>query len=140
LSGKLLAFGGLAGVLFSFFPLLSISIEFLGQRISKSIMVVQVWQGTLGLLAYVAAIVFTFLLYSGGQAPRKELCWGAVGAGALVLLLSLWLLVLAFGQGAQMPGLMSGGTHAGVGAYLNLLAAAVVATGAGLKAREEKLV
>jgi hypothetical protein len=142
LSGKLLVSGGLAGVVVSFFPLVSMSVEFLGQHISKSIMVVQVWQGFLGLLAYVAAIAVTVLLYAPSQNPRKELCWAAVGVSAVALLLSLWLLVLAFqyGQGMQAMGVVGGGSHAGAGAFLNLVAAAMLAAGSGLKAREEKLV
>ena len=158
LSGKLLAIGGLVGVIAVFLPLLSMSMQVQmptprgvnmfggkgavnlpGFSSSQSVMVVRDWRGTLCLVSYLAALGLAYVLYppNGLGQNQKTLGWAGVGVGALIALLALWLLVLALNGSAGMMGLR---ITVGIGAILNLLTAAAVAAGGFLKAREEKLI
>lgn len=158
LSGKLLAIGGLVGVLAVFLPLMSLSIQlqtpgganlFGGKggvnlpavSTSHSVLVVGDWRGTLCLVGYLAALALAFVLYPPGGLSQKTLGWAGAGVGALIALLALWLLVSALSGSSGLAGF--GGTlqvSVGVGAFLNLLAGAAVAAGGFLKAREEQLI
>src|SRR5262249_47115986 len=132
LSGKLLALGGLAGVLAAFLPLISVSVEVLGvSSVHKTEMVVEDWRGKVGLVGYLAALFLTFLLYPPHGPPQKALCWLGVAAGLLVAGLAVWLLVEAPNARAavQVMGLASAKKTVGAGAFLNVLAGAVVAGG-----------
>jgi hypothetical protein len=142
LSGKLLLFGGAAGVVCAFLPLVSVSVDFGPIQGSDSAMVLDDWRGVVGLLGYLAAIVLSILLYSAARRPDRNLCWAAAGVGGLLVLLALWLLILAVrtGGGVDMGDAGAVRTGLGIGAILNLLAAGAVAAGAVMKAREEKLI
>jgi len=152
LSGKLLAIGGLVGVIAVFLPLLSMSLQMPGGAqlfggkggvnlpavsTSHSVMVVGDARGVLCLVGYLAALALAFVLYPPNGLGQKALGWAGVGVGALIALLALWLLLGALnGSG----GLMGFQVTVGIGAILNLLAGAAVAAGGFLKAREEKLI
>jgi len=148
LSGKVLAGGGLVGVIAVFLPLLSMSMQMPtfggkgavnlpGVSTSQSVMVISDWRGVICLLGYVAALALSYVLYAPTGLSQKALGWSGLGVGAFIALLAIWLLLLALnGSG----GLMGFRISVGVGAILNLLAAATVATGGFLKAREEKLI
>jgi hypothetical protein len=158
LSGKLLAIGGLVGVIAVFLPLLSMSMQvqmpegakLLGGKSgvnlpavssSQSVMVVSNWRGVLCLLGYLAALALAIVLYPTNGLAQKALGWAGAGVAGVVALLALWLLILAFNGSAGMTGF--GGSFqvtVGIGAILNMLAAAAVAAGGFLKAREEKLI
>jgi hypothetical protein len=158
LSGKVLAAGGLVGVLAVFLPLLSVSMELpslggakvLGGKgganlpslgVSRSVLVVQDWRGVICLLGYVAALALTFVLYRPDGLAQKSLNWAGAGVGALVTLLALWLLVGAVSGASSLSGFgASLRVSVGIGAILNLLAAAAVTAGGVLKAREEQLI
>jgi hypothetical protein len=150
-SGKLMAVGGLVGVIAVFLPLLSMSLQLpTGANLfgakgevnvsavsSQSIMVVQNSRGVLCLVGYLTALALAYVLYPPNGLGQKALAWAGVGVGALIALLALWLLVSALsGSG----GLMGFQISVGIGAILNLLAGAAVAAGGFLKAREEKLI
>jgi len=157
LSGKILAVGGLVGGIAVFLPLMSMSVQmptlggagFGGKGgvnlptvgTSQSVLVIQDWRGVTCLLGYVAALAFTYVLYLPDGLRQKSLGWAGAGVGTLVALLALWLLVGALSGSSNMNG-FGFGFHAsvGIGAILNLLAAATVAAGGFLKAREEKLI
>jgi hypothetical protein len=152
LSGKLLAAGSLVGVIAVFLPLVSMSFQsagagnpFVGKNAvnlpgisaSQSVMVVRDFRGVLCLLGYVAALALAYVLYQPKPMGPKALGWAGVGVGGFIALMALWLLLGAFsGSG----GLMGFQVSVGIGAILNLLAAATVATGGFLKAREEQLI
>jgi len=156
LSGKLLAIGGLIGVIAVFLPLLSMSVQMptfggaspLGGKggvnlptvsSSQSFLVIGDLRGVLCLLGYLGALALAFVLYPPSGLGQKALAWAGLGVGGFITLLALWLLLAAF-NGAGM--IAFGGSFqisVGIGAFLNLLASAVVATGGFLKAREEKL-
>ena len=156
LSGKLLAIGGIVGVIAVFLPLLSMSMQLpttVGTKlvggkgavnlpaVSQSVMVVQDFRGVLCLVGYLAALVLVFVLYPANGLGQKALGWAGAGVGAVNSLLALWLLVLALNGSAGMAGF--GGSFqitVGIGAILNLLAGATVAAAGFLKAREEKLI
>jgi hypothetical protein len=162
LSGKLLAIGGLVGVIAVFLPLLTMSMQMQlpgGANIvggkgrvsppvnlpavstSQSILVIGDFRGVLCLLGYLAALAFTFVLYPPNGLAQRNLGWAGAGVGAVTALLAIWLLVLALNGSAGLTGF--GGSFkisVGVGAIVNLLAGAVVAAGGVLKAREEKLI
>jgi hypothetical protein len=158
LSGKLLAIGGLVGVVAVFLPLLSMSIEmptpggtgvFGGKGgvnipavgMTQSVMVVQNWRGVICLIGYFAALALTYVLYQPNGLGQKAFGWAGAGVGALIALLALWLFIGALSGSSSLSGF--GGSFqvsVGIGAILNLLAAATVAAGGVLKAREEKLI
>jgi hypothetical protein len=157
LSGKLLAVGGLVGVIAVFLPLLTMSMQmpaldgitaFGGKTglnvaavsTSQSVMVVRDWRGVLCLVGYLAAVGLAFVLYPPNGLGQKNLGWAGLGVGAFIALLALWLLVAALNGSAGMTGFAASfRITVGVGAILNLLAAAAVAGGGFLKAREERL-
>jgi hypothetical protein len=109
--------------------------------VGKTVMVVEDWRGKIGLVGYLAALIFAFVLYPPGGLGLKTLCWAAVGAGLLVTVLAIWLLILALDTGsANMMGMVGVKATVGIGAFLNVVAGAVVAVGGFLKTREEKLI
>jgi hypothetical protein len=154
LSGKLLAIGGLVGLIAVFLPLVSMSFQMpaggasvFGSKggvnlpaisTSQTVRVVQDFRGILCLLGYVAALALAYVLYAPttGLNP-KTFGWAGVGVGAVVTLLALWLLLGALGGSGSLGGFQ---ISVGIGAFLNLLAAAAVAAGGALKAHEEKLI
>jgi hypothetical protein len=151
LSGKLLAIGGLVGVVTVFLPLLSMSIQMqlpAGAKglsnlpsVSQSVMVIRDWRGVLCLVGYIATLALAFVLYPPNGLTQKALGWAGAGVGAFIALLALWLLILALNGSSALTGF--GGSFqisVGIGAILNLLAGAAVAAGGFLKAREEKLI
>jgi hypothetical protein len=158
LSGKILAIGGLVGVIAVFLPLLSMSMSmqmpgggslFGGKggvnlpavSSSQSVMVIENWRGVLCLVGYLAALALAVVLYPPNGLGQKNLAWAGAGVGALIALLSLWLLFAALGGSAGMTGFGSSfQISVGIGAILNLLAGAAVAAGGFLKAREEQLI
>ena len=152
LSGKLLAVGGLAGVIAVFLPLLSVSIQMptfggkggvnlSGAGVTQSVLVIQDWRGVICLVGYLAALAFTYVLYQANGLGQKPLGWAGAGVGALLALLALWLLVGALSGTSSLSGFgASFRVSVGIGAILNLLAAATVAAAGFLKAREEKLI
>jgi hypothetical protein len=158
LSGKILAIGGLVGLIAVFLPLLSMSIQMQipggthlaggkgavnlpGVSSSQSVMVIQDWRGVLCMVGYVAAIALAFVLYPPNGLGQKALGWAGVGVGGVIALLALWLLILALNGSSALTGFGSSfQVSVGIGAILNLLAGAAVAAGGFLKAREEKLI
>jgi len=154
-SGKILAIGGLVGVIAVFLPLLSMSVQVpdfaktAGAKgatnvpaisSSQSVMVVSDWRGTVCLIGYFGAAALAILLYPPNGLAQKTLAWAGVGVGGLIALLALWLLFLALNGSSGLSAF--GGSFkvsVGIGAILNLLASAAVAAGGVLKAREEKL-
>jgi hypothetical protein len=156
LSGKILAIGGLVGVIAVFLPLFTMSIQlqtpgganlFGGKGAvnlpavgaSQSVLVIGDFRGILCLLGYLATLAGTFILYPPNGLSQKNLSWAGAGVGGFLALLALWLLVTAFNGSAALAGFGGFQVSVGIGAILNLLAAAAVTAGGVLKAREEKL-
>ena len=155
-SGKVLAVGGLVGVVAVFLPLLSMSVQmptpggahvfggkagvnFSTVGVNRSVLVFQDWRGVICLVGYLAALALTYVLYPPHGLGQKSLGWAGAGVGALTALLALWLLAIAFSGSSGVSG-FGLQVSVGFGAILNLLAAAAVAAGGFLKAREEKLI
>src|SRR5260370_1403733 len=157
LSGKILAIGGLVGVIAVFLPLLSMSMQMptlgganvFGAKgavnlpavsTSQSVMVVRDWRGVFCLVGYLAALALAYVLYPPNGLSQKTLGWAGLGVGAFITLLAFWLVIQAFNGSAGTMGVMGGfQISVGFGAILNLLAAGAGATGGFLQAREEKL-
>jgi hypothetical protein len=153
LSGKILAIGGLVGIIAVFLPLMSISMQMpanpfggkaavnlQGLSTSQSVMVARDARGILCLLGYVAALALAFVLYPPKGLSQKTLAWAGLGVGGFVTLLAFWLVIAALTSSAGFAGFgASIQSSIGIGAILNLLAGAAVAAGGFLKAREEKL-
>jgi hypothetical protein len=150
LSGKVLAGGGLVGVVAVFLPLLSMSVQMptvggkginiSGVGVSHSVTVIQDFRGIICLIGYLAALALTYVLYQPNGLSQKSFAWAGAGVGALNALLALWLLVNAHSGSSTLGGFMGFQVSIGIGAILNLLAAAAVTAGGVLKAREEKLI
>jgi hypothetical protein len=142
LSGKLLAAGGALGVVAAFLPLMSISSQMMGMMaINRTASVVDAWQGVIGLIAYLACLGFSWLLYPPDKPPTRGLCWSALGACAIVGVTALWLLIATSRSsgGVDMMGMGELKASMGVGCIVNVLAAAAVVTGGLFKGREERL-
>lgn len=144
-SGKLLAIGGIVGVIAAFLPLISVSIEVMGLASgSNSSMVVRDWRGVLCLIGSIGAIGLSFLAYPAvGRAP-KNFVLAALAVGGVVAVFSLWLLFAALnatsGVSEFVAGMGGAKVSVGFGAFVNVLAAAAIAAGAFLKAKEEKVI
>lgn len=149
LSGKLLAGGGLIGLISLLLPFYSVnfSINFLGQSGSQTSSVAgyRFWQGQVSGLALIGSIALSFVLYPPGGVKQemKLMCWGGLGLGAIIVALDLFWMLNAF-QNTHNTAQFStaaGGLSAGVsfGAYLLLLAGGAITYGGFLKAREERL-
>jgi hypothetical protein len=106
---------------------------------SQHVMVVRDGRGMLCLVGYLATLALAFVLYPPGGLRQKALGWAGLGLGGFLALVSLWLVIYALSGSAGIAGFMSVQVSIGIGAILNLLAAATVAAGGFLKAREEKL-
>lgn len=141
LSGKLLACGGLAGVLCAFLPAMSVSVSGGGLNVSESVMVVRPWQGKLGLLGFAGCLVIAFLLYQSPPSPKKrQLLLGLLGCAGVAVLMTVWLFFDVLSAGSHTQAMFaSASTSTGIGMYLTVLAAIAVGAGAGMKAKEEKL-
>jgi hypothetical protein len=156
LSGKILAIGGLVGIVAVFLPLLSMSMQmpdfgganpFGGKggvklpavSTSRSIMVISDGRGVLCLVGYLATLALAFVLYPANGLRMRNLGWAGLGVGGFLALMALWLLAAAFNGSGALSGFGSFQVSVGIGAILNLLAAAAVIAGGFLKAREEKL-
>jgi hypothetical protein len=147
LSGKVLAIGGLVGVVAVFLPLLSMSfqmptvggkgVNLPGFSSSQTLLVVRDFRGILCLVGYVAALALSFVLYPPNGLSQKALGWAGVGVGGFISLLAIWLLLGALSGSGSLMGLQ---VSVGIGGFVNLLAGAAVAAGGFLKAREEKLI
>jgi hypothetical protein len=154
LSGKLLAIGGLVGLIAVFLPLVTMTMSLQlpgggnpfggkgGVNIpavssSHSVLVIQDFRGILCLLGYVAALALAFVLYQPNGLREKALGWAGLGVGAFITLLALWMLLAALNGSGSLMGFQ---ISVGFGAFFNLLASAAVATGGFLKAREEGLI
>ena len=144
LGGKLIAGGGVLGLVAAFLPLVSVSMNMTGVSLmggNRTSMVVDDGRGMASLAGYLAALAFALLLYPPDRRPAKGLVWGALGVGAVLAVLGLWLLAAAARSrgGADFMGMMDMRVSLGVGAFVNMAAAAAVAVGAMLKGREERL-
>jgi hypothetical protein len=139
LSGKILGIGAVLGIIVSFLPLISVSIDMGIMKSRQSALVVQDWRGVICLLGYAGALALVFFLYPPSGLDQKGLAWAAVGVGGLVTLLALWLFMLAISGSSNMAIFGSLKVTPGIGAFLNVLTAGAVAAGGFLKAREEKL-
>ena len=141
LSGKLLAFGAVAGIVVAFLPLVSVSFDMNFLKGNRTAMVVEDWRGKVCLATYLGALVLAFVLYPPHGLSQKALCWVGVVAGLVVTVLAVWLLFLAIDAATDnLMGLGKIRASVGVGAVLNVVAAGVVTAGGFLKAREEKLI
>ena len=135
-SGIFLALGGLAGVVSAFLPVQSATAAVFGHGSFGSTMVVEDWRGMVGLIGYGLALVLTIVLYPARGLPAKVWGWAGLGVGTLVVLMAGWLLhsCLAGSVRDGVPGLITIEVKPGIGAFLNVLSATAVATGAGLRA------
>jgi hypothetical protein len=154
LSGKLLAAGGLVGLIAVFLPLVSIQMQApsgnpFGARggvsspalsVSQTILVIRDFRGMICLVGYLAALGLAYALYAPAGLNMRTFGWAGVGVGAVVALLALWLFLGTVSGSGSLGGFGGGlSISVGFGAILNLLAAAAVAAGGVLKAREERL-
>jgi hypothetical protein len=116
LHGKLIIFGALAGVICSFLPLVSFG--------PISAMGIDAAEGVLSLLGYLALIALCWFAYQPKRNPA--IIYAILGVAGLVALLALIMLIRYSRAG-------------GIGLYLNIIAAGVVAAGAFMKAKDEKI-
>jgi hypothetical protein len=110
-------------------------------NMTQHAMVIDSWQGKIGLAAYLAALILAFVLYPPTGLAQKTLAWTGVGVGGVGVALALWLLFMAMRSGNDVvAGMVGVNVSVGIGAFVNVLAAGTVAAGGFPKAREEKLI
>jgi hypothetical protein len=115
LPGKLLAFGGLGGILI----LLIYLISYRGGL---------TWHGFLALIAYIGCVVAAWFLYqSQAESQRKTWLYVALASAGVAGLFGLWLLILGL-QWVLTFGIL-----------VNFVAAVAVVLGAVLEAKAQKL-
>ena len=123
LHGKLIAGGAVLGIICAFLPLVSIRVG----EISFSAMIIEVWQGWMSFLAYIACGIGAWLLYQPSQHRlHKQFMYALLGSAGLIVLFALWMAVAAR-------------SVLGFGAILNVIVASGVGAGVFLKAKEEKV-
>ncbi len=123
LHGKLIGGGAILGVICAFLPLVSITVA----DVRVSAMILDCWQGVMSFLAYIACGVGAWMLYRPEKHRlHQKMIYGLLGSAGLIALFALWMVIAAR-------------SALGFGAILNVLVAAAVATGAFLKAKEEKV-
>jgi hypothetical protein len=93
LADKVIAAAAAVGIISTFLPAVSVSLEILGTKQSNSAMVIGDWRGKLGLLCFLAAGTILFLLIQKGAAASKNLLYGLLGACGLAPLLGIFLLI-----------------------------------------------
>src|SRR5258708_31308494 len=120
ISGKLLSFGAICGLIAAFLPLTRLD--------GESTRTIQDWRGVLGFFVYFVVAAFAFMLYlPGGHPQERNLSYAALAAGVLLLLL---------GSSLLLDGIKTGR----VAVVLNMTAAVAVAVGAIAKARQTKAI
>ena len=142
LSGKLFVVGGLLGFIAVFLPLVSSSMEIMWYMSSfQTSMVVDDWRGKVSLLGYLAALAFAWFLYPPNGSPVKLLTWAATVVGAILLLLGFSLLfdTIRSRSGGNLMRIASIDITPGIGSFVNVAAAAVVAWAAMIKAQKDRL-
>ena len=117
---KIMLGAAVLGVICAFLPLVS----FLG----VSAAVFRATEGTIGLIGYVAVGVLAGLMLQNPNLPSaKQLSLAALITAGVVALLALILLIRVIGEAA------------GIGAYLNVLAALALVAGAVVQAKKAKV-
>jgi hypothetical protein len=148
IGGLVMGIAAVIGIIACFLPLVSFSVSAFGiNQSATGGMPIKDWRGTIGFLCYLAAVGITIGFLVGNRSLFKGLCWGAIGVGALAVLMAILLLVATMSSAQTsvsggLPGFnlgVSGGSSPAIGAILNLLAAIGVGVGAVLKARQERL-
>ena len=118
------------GLVSLFLP--AVTVSFLG--ISESIAVFRDWRGKLGLIGYTAAAVMAARMLKNTPVSKQKVM-ACLGVAAAVALLAVWLpLSIKSGSGA-----LASAIKMGVGCYVNIAAALVLAAGAAALAKREKL-
>jgi hypothetical protein len=142
LADKVIAAAAAVGIISTFLPAVSVSLEILGTKQSNSAMVIGDWRGKLGLLCFLAAGTILFLLIQKGAAASKNLLYGLLGACGLAPLLGIFLLIGASSSMSGVPAEAREMVKGGVafGAYLFLLCGLGMAAGGFLKAKEQNLI
>jgi len=142
LADKIIGGAAAMGIISTFLPAVSITVEFLGQKKSQSISVIGDWRGKVGLLCFLAAVTLLILLIQKGTAASKNLLYGLLGVCALAALMGIFLLFGASSTVSEVPAAMremvKGGTS--FGTYLFLLCGLAMAAGGFLKAKDQKLI
>jgi hypothetical protein len=110
-------------------------------RGGQTLMVADDWRGKVSLPGYLAALAFAWLLYPPGRSPARPLAWAGVAVGVGLVLLGGGLLIgtLQSRGASDMMGMASAQVTPGVGAFVNLAAAAAIAVAGMVKGREEML-
>jgi peptidoglycan/LPS O-acetylase OafA/YrhL len=117
---KIMLGAAVLGVICAFLPLVS----FLG----TSAAVFRATEGTIGLIGYVGVGVLAGLMLQNPNLPSaKQLSLAALITAGVVALLAIILLIRVIGEAA------------GIGAYLNVLAALALVAGAVVQAKKVKL-
>ena len=133
-AAKIMLGAAAVGLIAVFLPAVTVTVF----GTSVSVKCVGGWQGKLGLVAYLAVGAMAGMaLAKSGQAPSKNVALaGLITAGVAVLL--AFLLWMDVGRASSVVGdaaELGAGVSTGIGVYLNLAAAAVMAAGAFVQFR-----
>ena len=118
------------GLVSLFLP--AVTVSFLG--VNESIAVVRDWRGKLALLGYIAVAVMAFRMLKDSE-HSKQRATACLGVAAAVVLLAVWLpLSIKTGSGA-----LASVIKTGIGCYVNIASAVVMAAGAAVMAKREEV-
>jgi hypothetical protein len=137
LADKVIGCAAAVGIISTFLPAVSVSVEILGMKQSNSASVIADWRGKLGLLCFLAAGTILFLLIQKGAAAPKNLLYGLLGACGVAPLLGILLLIGASSTMSNVPAEAREMVKGGVafGAYLFLLCGLGMAAGGSSRRR-----
>jgi uncharacterized protein with PQ loop repeat len=141
LADKVIGSAAVVGVISTFLPAVSVTLELLGTKETRSVSVIADWRGKLGLLCFLAAGTILFLMIQKGAAASKNLMNGLLAACGIAALLGIFLLIGASSSLSDVPAAARQLMKANVafGTYLFLLCGVGMGVGGFLKAKEQKL-
>jgi hypothetical protein len=145
LGAKLMCGGALVAIVASFLSAVSsstsVSVGGFSASNSFSVMMIESgWRGIVALLACLGCGVIGILLSGERPAASKELSIAALAAGAVALIVTLWLFIsisrattgISFGGGESS-------TSAGIGLYLMVIASGACLAGGIMQARAARI-
>lgn len=139
LADKVIGSAAVLGIISTFLPAVSVTVELFGEKSTTSASVIGDWRGKLGLLCFLAAGTILFLMIQKIVPVTKNLLYGLLAACGVSALMGILLLIGASSSTSNVPTALFK-VSVSIGAYLFLLCGLAMAAGGFLKAKEQKLV
>lgn len=132
--------GTVIGIPACFLPCFSVGTASLGSKVGARVLTVELWQGVFILLSLVGALLTSFLMSRSDRPPHPGVVVVGMALGAIALTMGVLLLTTAYRAKTALASLGTS-VYAGpeVGAYINVIAPAIIIAGSLIKARADGL-